>query len=274
MRPARRLLKFAFTEGVKQGSLRLTQPNHSSLMETESDRLSHNSVKTNGDFELQQIHQLRPETSVTMAPFKVNHTAPEQQAAKLPVYSTQYGAMDSNKTFQTVASFNTGKRYKRETNLNFSEGTVEQYESFRSQFNIHHKMLGWDTNRAGIDLYMSFEGKAALKVEEVVMNVNGASDVAEMWNALQHAFLPIDHHESKYRHLAMRRWRTGERMTKYIYEFICLFGKARPGGPAIFQNEEVKNQLLSGLPFEDKPLLSVQEQQSGSDDPIGYGEFE
>ncbi len=54
--------KVAFTKGVKQGSLRLKQPNHSSLMETESDRLGQNSVMTNSDFGLQQIHQLRPET--------------------------------------------------------------------------------------------------------------------------------------------------------------------------------------------------------------------
>ncbi len=123
----------------------------------------------------------------------VNYAAPAQQAAKLHVYSTHYGAMDGNKTFQSVASFNTGKRYKRETNLKFSEGTVDQYESFRSQFNIHHKMLGWDTNRAGIELYMSLEGKAALKVEEIIMNANGTSNVAKMFNSLNRAFLPIDH---------------------------------------------------------------------------------
>ncbi len=166
-------------------------------METESDRLSQNSVTTNSNFGLQQIHWLRQETSTVIAPFTVNHIAPAQQAAKLPVYSTQYGAMDGNKYFQSVSSFNTGKRYKRETNLKFSEGTVEQYESFRSQFNIHYKMLGWDTNRPGIELYMSLEGKAALKVEEVVMNANGTSDIAEMWNALDHAFLPIVNRESK-----------------------------------------------------------------------------
>ncbi len=53
--------KVAFTEGVKQGSQRLTQPNHSSPMETESDRLSQNSVTTNGDYGLQQTHQRQVE---------------------------------------------------------------------------------------------------------------------------------------------------------------------------------------------------------------------
>ncbi len=85
----------------------------------------------------------------------MNHAAPAQQAVKLLVYSTNYGGMDGNKTFQSLANLNTGKRYKRETNLKFSEVTVDQYESFRSQFNIHYKMLGWDTNTAGIELYMS-----------------------------------------------------------------------------------------------------------------------
>ncbi len=128
-----------------------------------------------------------------------------------------------------MSNFNTGKRYKRETSLKLSEGSVEQYESFRSQFNIHHKMLGWDTNRAGVELYMSLEGKAALKVEEVVMNANSMSNVSEMWEALDCAFLPIDHHKSKYRQFAMRRSRFGERMTEYLDELIHLYRKARPG---------------------------------------------
>ncbi len=42
-------------------------------------------------------------------------------------------------------------------------------------------MLGWDTHRAGVELCMSLEGKAALKVEDVIMNVNGMSKVIEMW---------------------------------------------------------------------------------------------
>ncbi len=71
-----------------------------------------------------------------------------------------------------------------------------------------------------------------------------------MWNALDHAFLPIDHRESKYRQFAMRQWRTGERMTEYMDKLICLFRKGSVGSPPSFQDEEVKNQLLSGLPFE------------------------
>ncbi len=128
-----------------------------------------------------------------MAPFTVNHAAPAKMAVNIPAYSTNYGAIDGNKTLPTVASFDTRKRYKRETNLKFSEGTVDQYESFRSQFNIHHKMLDWHNKIAGIELYMSLEGKAALKVEEVVMNANGTSNLTEMWNALDHSFLSIDH---------------------------------------------------------------------------------
>ncbi len=65
-------------------------------------------------------------------------------------------------------------------------------------------MLGWDTNRAGIELYMSLEGKTVLKVEEVVMNANGTSNVTEMWEALNHTFLPIDHRESRYKQFTMR----------------------------------------------------------------------
>ncbi len=108
-------------------------------------------------------------------------------------------------------------------------------------------MLGWDTHRAGIELYMSLEGKAALKVEEVVMNAEDMSNITKMWDALSHAFLPIDQPESKYRQFSMRHWRFGERMTEYLDELICLFRKARPGTPVSFQNEEVKNRLLTSF---------------------------
>ncbi len=72
---------------------------------------------------------------------------------------------------------------------------------------------------------MSLEGKAALQVDEVIMNANGTSNLTEMWNALNHAFLPIDHCESKYRQFPRRRWTTGERMTEYMDELICLLRK-------------------------------------------------
>ncbi len=121
-----------------------------------------------------------------------------------------------------------------------------------------------------------------------------------------------DHHESKYWQFAMRRWRTGEHMTEYMDELICLFRKARPGSQASFPVREVKNQLFSGLPSNvteivtgyldlmaveivrkydfiarqretlglsaqgvmEKPLLVVQDKQTGSDIIDTYSEFE
>ncbi len=153
-------VKVAFTEGVKHESERQTQPRHS-----------------DGQYGLNVVHLLRRATGNAIGPSSVYDSIPVQKAAKLPVCSINNGVTDGNNTFQTMGSFITGKRYKRETNLKFSDGSVEPYESFRSKFNIHHKMLGWDTNRAGMELYMSFEGKAALKLEEVIMNANGTSNI-------------------------------------------------------------------------------------------------
>ncbi len=86
-------------------------------------------------------------------------------------------------------------------------------------------MTGWDVQRAGIELYMILEGKAALKVEEVVENVDGTWNITDIWDAFDHAFLHIDHRET----FATSSMRTGERMTEYLDQFVCLFRKARPG---------------------------------------------
>ncbi len=127
-----------------------TQHLHSSPMETET--VHQNPITPSDEYGLNAIHLLKPTTSNVMAPSVLNNAIPVQQGANIPVFSNNNGVIYSNKTLQTMTRFNTGKRYKRETSLKFSDDSVEVYESFRSQFNIHHKMLGWDTRRAGGDL--------------------------------------------------------------------------------------------------------------------------
>ncbi len=160
-------IKAAFTKGVKHRSEMQTQPLHSSPMETET--LHQNLIAPSDEYRLNAIHQPRPATRIAMTPSVVNKAIPVQQAANMPIVSTNNRVIDGSKTLETISSFNTGKRYKRETTLKMSDGSVESYESLKSQFNIHDKMLGWDTNRTGVELYMSLESKAALKVEEVIM---------------------------------------------------------------------------------------------------------
>ncbi len=208
-------VKLAYTEGQKHCSTKQSNPLQSTSLEIENVGYGV-SVTATSEGILQQTPQQRPVSCLKMAPATVSHAAHEQLAANISDPSTRHGAMDGNKTFPSWASDNTGRRYKRETNLKFSEGTVGQYESFRSQFIIHPKMLRWSNDRAGIELYMSSEGKAVLKVEEIVMNVKGMSDLTGMWDALDRVFLPIDHRESRYRQFATRRWHAGERMTEYM----------------------------------------------------------
>ncbi len=119
---------------------------------------------------------------------------PAKSVSKLHVFDINSG-LDGNKTLHMTRSLNTRKRYKRETTLKFSEGYVETYESFRSQFNIHRMILGWDIYRTVVELYVSLEGKAAQKVEEVVLNAGSTGNLFDMWKALNHAFLPINHSE-------------------------------------------------------------------------------
>ncbi len=111
-------------------------------------------------------------------------------------------------------------------------------------------MLRCDDYRTAVKSYMSLEGKAALKVKEVVVNADSTGNVSDLWEALYHAFLPIDHSESKYRRFVARCMIQGERMTEYLDELIRLFSKARPGTIVQFQDKDVKRSLLNGLPSE------------------------
>ncbi len=230
-------IKCAFSDGIKKGS-----------------ELGHHLDQTPIDFyqptELQASHLLIPsQTGNTMRSSPVINVNPLQSVSKLPVFDIN-NSLDGNKTLHMPSSLNTGKRYKRETSLKFSEGSVEIYESFRSQFNIHQKMLGWDDCRTAVELCMSLEGKAALKVEEVVVNADSTGNVSDIWEALDCTFLPIDHSESKYRRFASRCMIQGEPMSKNLDELIHLFRKARPGTIVQFQDEDVKTRLLNGLPSE------------------------
>ncbi len=71
-----------------------------------------------------------------------------------------------------------------------------------------------------------------------------------MWDTLDHAFLPINHHELKYRQFATKSMRQGEWMTEYLDELICRFRKARTDTFVWFLLEEVKNCPINGLPLE------------------------
>ncbi len=64
---------------------------------------------------------------------------------------------------------------------------------------------------------MNLKGNAALKVEEVIGSADGTLDVTKMWDALYHAFLSIDHHESKYRQFTTGCMRQlSFQMTEYL----------------------------------------------------------
>ncbi len=76
---------------------------------------------------------------------------------------------------------------------------------------------------------MSLEGKAALKVEEVVESPDGSMHITKMLEVLDRAFLPIDYRELRYKQFATRHMRHGERITEYLDKLIHLFRKARPG---------------------------------------------
>ncbi len=226
-------IEIAFSDGIKKGS-----------------ELGHHLDQTPIGFhqptELQAGHLLIPSrTSKTGRPSAVINV-PGQSVSKLPVNAINSG-LDSNKTLHMTSSLNTGKKCKRENTLKFSDSSVETYESFRSQFNVQRKMLGWDDYRTAVELYMSLEGKAALKVEQVVENANSTGYVSDMWESLDHAFLPIDHSELKYRRFASRFIIQGEHMTEYLNELIRLFRKARPGTIVQFQDEDVKTCLPSEI---------------------------
>ncbi len=147
-------VKVAYTEGIQKGSETQTHPLYSFTMEHEVVHypVEQSPIIPSTESGLHPVHLLRPGINNIMGPSTVNNVVPIQLAAKLPYHSANNGRLEGNKTLQMTSCFNTGKRFKRDTNLKFSEGSVDTYESFKSQFNIHHKMLGWDTKRAGIEL--------------------------------------------------------------------------------------------------------------------------
>ncbi len=101
---------------------------------------------------LNEVHSLSPKRIdyITKQPLVASSVQLIQTAVKLPISMT-YGDTRGNRTQQSASSMWSCKIYKRETNLKYSEGSVEVYKSL-------------DDYRAGVELYTSLEGNAALKV--------------------------------------------------------------------------------------------------------------
>ncbi len=75
---------------------------------------------------LQADHLLNPsQNGNTVRPSWVINI-PTQSVSKFPFKAINSG-LDSNKSLYVMSSLNTGKRYKRETILKFSEGSVETH---------------------------------------------------------------------------------------------------------------------------------------------------
>ncbi len=122
--------KLAYVEGFKDCSGRQPIQSHSSSMETESIRFKQKPVIIDDERELQYVHQLRPDQRATTDPTMVNYIALGHVASNVPTSSIYSRVMGGNQPIQPMSSLGTGSRYKRDTTLKFSEGTVDQYESF------------------------------------------------------------------------------------------------------------------------------------------------
>ncbi len=83
---------------------------------------------------LNEVHSLSLKgiDYITKQPLVTRNAQSVHMALKLPV-STTYSETNSNQTQQSVSDIWSSKRYKRETNLKFSEGSVEVYKSIKSQ---------------------------------------------------------------------------------------------------------------------------------------------
>ncbi len=104
-----------------------THPLHNSTLEHEVVHypVEQSLIMHSTESGLHPVHLLRPGINNVSGPSTVNNVVLIQSAAKLPYTSNNNGGLEGNETLQMTSCFNAGKRFKRDTNLKFSEGSVD-----------------------------------------------------------------------------------------------------------------------------------------------------
>ncbi len=184
-------------------------------------------VEMRDDLEL-----LRPSHSDTVTP-KVIVTAPVTEGispvdrltgSKEPI--SHQNRMDSSRwvldstgqpiliPFVTDGTHANGSRkYKRQGSVNFKSGTFAEYEEFKRTMKNISKVLDWNDNQFGKEVFLSLSGKAAECIND--MPTTDKCNADKLFEKLDKAFLPKNYQRAVMEEFCSLKFKTGNKLREF-----------------------------------------------------------
>ncbi len=132
---------------------------------------------------------------------------------------------------------NGSKRYKRQGSVNFKFGTFAEYEEFKQTMKNMSKVLDWDDDQFGKEVFLSLSGKAAEGIN--YMPTSDICNANKLFEKLDKTLLPKNYQRAVLEEFCSLKFKTGNKLSEFYEDFKTAYMKARPSAPSSIMEEDV-----------------------------------
>ncbi len=135
---------------------------------------------------------------------------------------------------------NGSRKYKRQGSVNFKSGTFAEYEEFKRTMKNMSKVLDWDDNQFGKEVFLNISGKAAERINDML--TSDICNASKLFEKLDKTFLPKNYYQTVLEEFGSLEYKTGNKLSEF-YEDM----KPRPSVHSTIMEDYVTAQLCKTI---------------------------
>ncbi len=137
-----------------------------------------------------------------------------------PIYI--HSQTEGNSTSSNISRIS--KKYKIQATVTFKSGTFAVYEEFKRTMRNMSKILDWDTEQFGKEIFLSLAGKAAESIND--MSMDDLCNADKVFEKLEKTFLPKNRTVLEEFH--SMKLKNGNKLSEFYEDMKVAYNKARP----------------------------------------------
>ncbi len=132
--------------------------------------------------------------------------------------------------------------------MNVKSGTFAEYKEFKQAMKNISKVLDWDDDQFGKEVFLSLSGKAAEHIND--MPSSDICNVSNLFNKLGKTLLPKNYQRAVLEEFRFFKYKTGNKLSEFYKDLKTAYMKARPSAHSTIMEEDVTAQLCKTIPPE------------------------
>jgi len=143
--------------------------------------------------------------------------------------------------------------YKKKFTLEFKDGTRDEYEMFKRQFEISKMCHNWNKGCERYELLFALEGKAAKRLK--ILSQEELKVVDNIWRVLDNAFLPAHYRRTIMAEFHALKRESEESMKAYYLNLVEAYRGANKTADDNTVREAVREVMLQNMDEEDYDVV-------------------